>query len=175
MADWHCTVSGTKYGPVSLEQLRQWIAEGRVTAADLVWTEGMASWQPAAGVPELGGVGPAPTATPGPVPGAAYPQPYYGAALPNAPGAVSSMVCGIVGVVIWCAGLVLGIIAIVQSRKAKEVIRTNPGRYGGEGMATAGLVLGIIALVVGVIGIIWFVGFATAMNAGFHSTRYRTY
>lgn len=62
----------------------------------------------------------------------------------NAPGAVSSLVCGIVG--LFFCGIILGIVAIVQANSAKRAIERDP-RYSGGGMATAGLVLGIIGLV----------------------------
>jgi len=52
------------------------------------------------------------------------------------------MVCGIVGTVV--VGLVLGIIAIVLAVKARRAIAAEPERYSGQGMATTGLVLGII-------------------------------
>jgi hypothetical protein len=62
----------------------------------------------------------------------------------NCPRAVSALVLGIVG--IFVCGVILGIIAIHQSVKAKEEIAADP-TMKGEGMATAGLVLGIVALV----------------------------
>lgn len=52
--------------------------------------------------------------------------------------AVASLVCGIIGLVIF--GLILGIIAIVQSRSYKAAGGTSP-------MATAGFILGIIDIV----------------------------
>lgn len=58
---------------------------------------------------------------------------------------VGSLVCGIVGVLTgWLFGLgaILGIIAIVLSAQSKKAV-------GNNGMATAGLVLGIIAVVWG--------------------------
>ena len=61
----------------------------------------------------------------------------------TAPGAVSSLVCGIIGVLI--CQIVLGPIAIAQAVGAKKRIKADP-RYTGEGMATAGFVLGIVAL-----------------------------
>jgi len=64
----------------------------------------------------------------------------------TAPGAVASLVCGIIGVAIGCTGLILGIIAIVQQKKAKALILQYPSRYEGNGMCTAGLVLGIIGI-----------------------------
>lgn len=62
----------------------------------------------------------------------------------NAPGAVASLVCGIIGMFI--CGIVLGPIAIVQSNKAKAAMKDDP-TLGGAGMATAGMVLGIVSLV----------------------------
>ena len=72
----------------------------------------------------------------------------------NAPGAVASLVCGIVSVVLcWVpvAGLVLGIVALVLSRKAKKNVISNPEALGGGGLATGGLVCGIVGTVLSVI------------------------
>jgi hypothetical protein len=66
----------------------------------------------------------------------------------NAPGAVASLVCGLVGLLI--CGVILGIIAIVNANKARSEIRRNP-HLGGGGMATAGLVLGIIDIPLGIL------------------------
>ena len=62
----------------------------------------------------------------------------------NAPGAVASLVCGIIGLLI--CGVVFGPIAIAQGTQARRAVATDPTLTGG-GMATAGLVLGIIDLV----------------------------
>src|SRR6266849_4562833 len=35
-----------EYGPVSAEQLRQWVAEGRVNAQTLIQAEGETEWKP---------------------------------------------------------------------------------------------------------------------------------
>src|SRR3990172_9234335 len=68
-----------EYGPVSLEQLRQWLAEGRVNAQTLAQAEGTTGWKPLAAYPELAPLLTAApsttseaTATP---PGAGWPQP----------------------------------------------------------------------------------------------------
>jgi uncharacterized membrane protein len=42
-----------EYGPVSAEQLRAWIAEGRVNGQTSVWSEGGTEWKPLANFPEL--------------------------------------------------------------------------------------------------------------------------
>jgi hypothetical protein len=63
----------------------------------------------------------------------------------NAPGASSSLVWAILG--LFCCGLIFGIVAISNANNAKKLIREQPDAYTGEGLATAGLVIGIIDLV----------------------------
>lgn len=49
-----------EYGPVSAEQLREWIQQGRVSAQTLVQAEGQADWRPVIAFPELAdAIGPA--------------------------------------------------------------------------------------------------------------------
>ncbi len=62
----------------------------------------------------------------------------------NAPGAVSSLIFGIAG--LFVCGMILGIVAFVKGKEAKELIAANP-ELKGEGYATAGQIIGIIALV----------------------------
>ena len=59
---------GRQYGPISAEQLRQWLAEGRINAQTLVWTEGAPAWQPLATFPDLAAVTPPPIHLPSPAP-----------------------------------------------------------------------------------------------------------
>jgi hypothetical protein len=42
-----------EYGPVSAEEVRRWLAEGRLNGQSLVKAEGVADWRPLATVPEL--------------------------------------------------------------------------------------------------------------------------
>jgi uncharacterized membrane protein len=42
-----------EYGPVSAEQLRAWIVEGRANGQTSVWSEGAAEWKPLAAFPEF--------------------------------------------------------------------------------------------------------------------------
>src|SRR6266481_3859929 len=59
---------GREYGPVTVEQVHQWIREGRANAQTRVQPEGSADWKALAEIPEfvttLGSVGPGPTAPP---------------------------------------------------------------------------------------------------------------
>src|SRR5512141_3002146 len=46
---------GKEYGPISSEQLRQWIAEGRANAQTRVLAEGTTEWKPLADFLEFAG------------------------------------------------------------------------------------------------------------------------
>jgi hypothetical protein len=75
----------------------------------------------------------------------------------NHPNATSAMVFGILGVVfgLTCGiGGLLGIPGIVQGRRAREEIDTQPGRYGGRSQAVAGIVTGIIGVVIAALAIV---------------------
>lgn len=94
-----------------------------------------------------------------------YGQPQYGGAPQgNNQKAIWSLVAGIAGL---CCCQPVGIVAILLSRNAKEEI----GRTGqsGAGMATAGFVLGIIALVVLVVNIILLSTGVYSLNFDFES------
>jgi len=61
----------------------------------------------------------------------------------NAPGAVQALVFGIIGLV-FCQ-IVLGPLAIAKASAAKKAMAGDPS-LGGDGLATAGMVLGIVDL-----------------------------
>lgn len=50
MRQWHVHVNGQQHGPISQAELMDWMASGRVSESDLVWSEGMAEWQPAGSI-----------------------------------------------------------------------------------------------------------------------------
>jgi hypothetical protein len=137
---------GREYGPISGDLLRQWIAEGRANATTPARTEGDTGWKSLGTFPEfsmLSAAAPAAFATP------TYHRPK------NNGFAVTALVLGILSLLFgpWCcccygapfniAGLIFSILALGQ-------IRSDPDRYGGKGMAIAGLVLCLssIALVI---------------------------
>jgi hypothetical protein len=70
--------------------------------------------------------------------------------------AVASLVVGIVGIVITILAPVCGPIALVMGVKAKKRITESGGMIEGAGLAQAGFVLGIIATVMGALGIVLF-------------------
>jgi hypothetical protein len=89
---------------------------------------------------------------PPPPPGYGAQPPAYGGGAPGKTNtkAIWSLVTGILG--IFCCPIIFSVAAIILSRQAKDEIRTRG--EGGEGLATAGFVLAMIGLVVGVIQII---------------------
>jgi len=66
----------------------------------------------------------------------------------NAPGAVQALVYGLVGLV-FC-GVILGPVALSKASSAKAAMAADP-TLGGEGLATAGTVLGIVDIVLFVV------------------------
>ena len=72
----------------------------------------------------------------------------------QAGGAAASLVCAIIGFFIF--GFVLGPIAIVLSRGATRRIRENP-ELGGNELAIAGLVIGIIDTVLHGLVVLWLI------------------
>ncbi len=83
------------------------------------------------------------------------PPPFAGQAR-NEGTAIAAMVCGIVGL-LFC-GVVLGIVALSLGFSAKRKIEQSNGQLGGAGMATTGIVLGILDLVLGVAFLLLIVG-----------------
>jgi hypothetical protein len=79
-----------------------------------------------------------------------YPPVMVAVAPPNNGLAVTSMILGIVGIVlIWLygIGLLAAIVAVILGHVAVVQIRNSAGTQGGNGMAIAGLVLGYIVAV----------------------------
>ncbi len=129
---------GKEYGPVSAEQLRQWIAQGRVNPATKVKDENAADWQVLGTMPEFVGN----MSTPPPLSSAS--DSTTGA--PKTSGlAITSLVLGILGPfscgVTALFGLVFGIVGHNKIKKSK-------GRLSGSGLAISGIVLSAIFILV---------------------------
>jgi hypothetical protein len=93
-----------EYGPITLEQLRQWMAEGRVNAQTMVQPEGASDWKPLAAFPEL-----MPLATPASAPlAAANPEAARAtaAAMINGP-AIGLIVTGALGALGAVSGIIM--------------------------------------------------------------------
>ena len=53
VAHYHIAQNGQQSGPYTLEQLRQFIAQGALVASTYIWKQGMGAWDMAANVPEV--------------------------------------------------------------------------------------------------------------------------
>ena len=100
----------------------------------------------------------------GPPPGYGYPA--YGFTGPEHPKATTSLVLGILGVVL-CQ--VLAPFALVMGKRTLAEIDASQGRWGGRGAAQAGYVLGIVGTVIlglAVVGVLLYVILAFLLFAG---------
>ena len=55
---WYYARGGEQRGPVSADEVKSKLASGELSPQDLVWSEGMGNWQPAASVHQFAGAGP---------------------------------------------------------------------------------------------------------------------
>lgn len=92
-------------------------------------------------------------------------QPYYQNQTPYTPSnqtsslAIASLISGLLS---WFLFPIIGaIVAVITGHSAKNEIRASGGRLSGDGMATAGLILGYIQLGLTVISLcVALLGFA---------------
>ena len=87
------------------------------------------------------------------------------AAKPNSTLAIASLISGILG---WTLLPIIGApVAVITGHMAKSEIKKSKGQLAGEGMATAGLILGYAALALGLCvctivvffpAVLWFYG-----------------
>ena len=101
---------------------------------------------PAGGVPEQTPPPPPPTPPTGPPVAVA----------PTDGQAIAALILGILGVIGVCP-LIGSIIAIVLGRSAEKRIEASAGTLGGEGLAKAGWILGIIGVAMGLFFIVVFI------------------
>lgn len=128
-----------EYGPVSTDDLRRWIAEGRADAQTQVRADGTTEWLPLATVPELGDA----LKKTSPPPISALPTGAATATGKTSALAVTSLVLGILGVFTCGAtalfGLILGIVAMIKVSNSRGALR-------GQGLALAGTIVSAIFL-----------------------------
>jgi hypothetical protein len=140
-----------EYGPITAEQLRQWIAEGRANAQTMIQAEGQTDWRPLSSFPEFAAILPAAGAAPaygrpvtaGPAVGGAQPPPNY---------LVQSILVTV------CCCLPFGIPAIVFAGQVNS--KMAAGDYEGAAQASkkakmwcwialaSGLVAGVIGIII---------------------------
>ncbi|MEI6085096.1 MAG: GYF domain-containing protein [Verrucomicrobiota bacterium] len=85
---------GREYGPISSDQLRQWIAEGRANAHTRVQAEGATEWKSLAEMPEFAAIYNVPPPIPQPLPIGSKPA-----------GADKKIAAGICGIILGGLGV----------------------------------------------------------------------
>jgi hypothetical protein len=157
MSDWYYTHGGQQKGPATREAIGQLAATGELRPDALVWTQGMATWQPAG---QVDGLFPGMAAFPPPIPPQGIPMPYATPA-PYAPYAAQPRLGDDAGMRMllpvgrsgWAiAAGYLGLIsvlmvpapfALICSIVAIRDIKRHPERHG-MGRAIFGLIMGLI-------------------------------
>jgi hypothetical protein len=130
-----------EYGPITADQLRLWISEGRVNAQTRVLAADSTEWKTMGELPEFAAIVPRP----------APPLPTFAHGAPVAPSgstsqmAIWALITGIMSVLCCCnilapVSIVLGAVALAQLKHHPE--------QRGAGFAIAGIVLGVIALLI---------------------------
>jgi len=138
-----------EYGPASPDQIRQWIADGRVTGQTRAQAEGSREWKSlsefsefgaalaakaaAAGLPPVVG----PVTTPPPISSPSNPPPSSGLA-------IASLVLG--GLSFFGCSIFTGIPAIITGHIAYSRARRTSQPSGTRGLAMAGLLMGYVSL-----------------------------
>ena len=134
-----------EYGPITAEQVRQWVAEGRLNGLSKIQVDGSGQWKQLREMPEFASLLPPPP-PPITLPAA---SPLSSAAVPpNNPLAAWSLGTGIASLP-CCFAFVLSPLSIVLGAMALSQINRNPNQ-GGRGLAAAGIVLGCISLVMAI-------------------------
>jgi hypothetical protein len=139
-----------EYGPITAEQVRQWMAEGRLNGLSKIQVDGSGEWKLLREMPEFASHLPSPP----PISLGAAPQPspvLRGSATPpvNNPLAGWALGTGIASLV-CCFLPILSLVSIVLGAIALAQIKQNP-RQGGRPMAIAGIVLGCLSLLMAMI------------------------
>lgn len=154
---------GREYGPISAEQLRRWISEGRANAETRTRLETDAVWKPLGQFAEFQFT--APPASPAP-----FPPPRYGAARRTNAFATAGLVFGILSITggfCCCYGLPFNLLGLVFSLIGLAQINSNPELYDGKGMAIAGIVLSLLGLLL-MLGMVFVFALSSAWNEPLH-------
>ena len=152
---------GKEYGPITLDVLRQWLAEGRANGQTKIMPEGATEWKTIADIPELAlflaiTVTPPPALAPGPI----SITPTHR----NNSMAVAGLTLGILALtlgVCCCYGLPFSVRGVICSIVALNQIKNDPAAQQGKNLAMIGLVLCILGMLLGALLLALGVAFST--------------
>src|SRR5690349_10035091 len=127
---------GRQYGPVPADQIRRWIAEGRVDSRTAIFTDGAKDWTFVGLLPEFAALFPA-----GAPPVITLPL----QARKTNPWATAGLVFGILSMLCFCmcGGYPFNMIGLILSLIGLSDIKQYPGFYKGRSLASIGLMLSV--------------------------------
>ncbi len=140
-----------EYGPVTTEELRQWIAQRRVNEQTLVRAGEATDWEPLSSFPEFAGFPPPPPAAP---PTAVQPpdNPMSVVVPYKNPKALIAYYLAIFSL-IPCLGLPLGIAAFILGILGLKAAKAHPSAHG-KVHAWIGIILGGLCGMGNLVGIV---------------------
>lgn len=144
-----------EYGPVTAEQMREWINQRRANAQTQVRVEGAEDWKPLAAFPEFAAALNAPPLPPMPqATGFAAPDDTISSIVPyKNPKALIAYYLAIFSL-IPCLGLPLGIAGLILGIMGLKAARAHPNAHG-KVHAWIGIILGGLCAAANLIGIIF--------------------
>jgi hypothetical protein len=95
-------------------------------------------------------------------------DPYINTALPTSTMAIVSVIAGVLG--FSAMPVIGGIVALVAGYAARKETRSTPPTASGDGLATAGIIMGWIQAALAVIGICCFIAYGIFMVGAVIST-----
>jgi hypothetical protein len=137
--------NGQEYGPATGEQIRRWIAEGRVESRTPVFVDGAKDWNFIGLLPEFTGCFPA-SATPPTIAPPPRGTSTAGRMAKTNSYAQAGLIFGILSWICCCCGFPFGLLGLVFSLIGLSQINANPQLHEGRGMAIVGLVLSSLSL-----------------------------
>ena len=146
---------GREYGPITADQLRNWIAEGRATAQTRAQAEGSAQWKPLAEYLEFA------TALARALPSQPAPGPISITPIPRTNSmAVAALVMGLLSMTCGvcccgcCYGLPFNVLGVIFALVALSQIKNDPQSQQGRGLAIAGLILCLLSFVMAAVSLV---------------------
>ena len=142
---------GKEYGPIDLATLQQWAREGRLVRDSKVWDSRTGGWLQGGDISDLaaafGSASTQPPATTPAIPAPLAPSSTLTATTQTNVLAIWSLVLSLLGfccTLLPIAGIVCGIVALSQIKARRE---------DGRGMAIAGIVIGVLMLMLSLLGL----------------------
>jgi hypothetical protein len=151
---------GKEYGPVSADQLRRWITEGRADANTRIAVEGSLEWRTLGSIPEFASL-----LAPAPLRALMPPVQATNSF------AVAALVMGILAIILSCCcyGIPFNLMGVVFALIALHQIRNEPERYAGKNLAITGLILSALSILVSVVLLL------IGVTSGLHDMSRHTY